>query len=218
MFRSFSFNLVSKRKYPRENQSEKKKKKKTTDLKPFSPPSNANKQSHNFLIFSSTESLGNTLPLPPPLLPSFMSSRLIHRGRGIFPLEARSLVRRQRKKERKKKKKKEGRASHPRRGMERDALWEDGKNGCGCCACTDIDRAGHATGCLSGYSSGSSPPRLDTRLRICVVGRERNLSTDLDSNNHLAKVKNRILMEYEYFFECISKYNLERYREGNGEM
>lgn len=110
MFRSFSFNLVSKRKYPRENQSEKKKKK-TTDLKPFSPPSNANKQSHNFLIFSSTESLGNTLPLPPSS-PSSMSSRLIHRGRGIFPLEARSLVRRQRKKERKKKKKrKEGRVT-----------------------------------------------------------------------------------------------------------
>lgn len=79
-------------------------------------------------------------------------------------------------------KKKEGEL--PRRGMKRDALWEDGKNGCGCCACTDIDRAGHATGCLSGYSSGSSP-RLETRLRIPDLcgGRRENLPTD--SNNLL---------------------------------
>lgn len=165
------------------------------------------------LIFSSTESLGNTLPLP--LLHVFEINSPRTRDLPLGSQKPRSTTKEERKEE---EKKKEGRASYPRRGMERDALWEDGKNGCGCCACTDIDRAGHATGCLSGYSSGSSPPRLDTRLRICVVGRERNLSTDLDSNNHLVKVKNRILMEYEYFFECISKYNLERYREGNGEM
>lgn len=35
----------------------------------------------------------------------------------------------------------------------RVSLYEDTRSSCGCCARTDIDRSGHATGCLSGHTT-----------------------------------------------------------------
>lgn len=127
--------------------------------KPFFPPSNVI-NNPTILIFFSSSSLS----------PSSVSPRLIHRGRARYLPLGSQKPRSTTKEGRGGEKKKEDEL--PQRGMKRDALWEDGKNGCGCCACTDIDRAGHATGCLSGYSSGSSP-RLETRLKIPDLEGER---------------------------------------------